>query len=177
MMSARPSGGTPATTSAPSRRPDAAQRRRLKLCVGASAGGHLCELLAISAAWQPYSPIFVSTLPLVEGRLSRGAPVYILGECNRQQPLRTLVVFFRALRLMWRERPDAVLTTGSFPLALTCLAAKLFRAKVIWIDSVANVDGLSASGRLVKRFADLFFTQWESVGERHDDVECLGPLV
>jgi hypothetical protein len=30
----------------------------------------------------------------------------------------------------------------------------------IWIDSIANVDEMSLTGRLVKPYADLWLTQW-----------------
>jgi hypothetical protein len=40
------------------------------------------------------------------------------------------------------------------------LAKCLLGAKTVWIDSIANVQTLSMSGRLVRHFADLWLTQW-----------------
>jgi len=38
---------------------------------------------------------------------------------------------------------------------------KLFGARTIWIDSMANAEELSKSGKEVGRYADLWLTQWE----------------
>ncbi|WP_220347888.1 hypothetical protein [Alkalilimnicola ehrlichii] len=41
------------------------------------------------------------------------------------------------------------------------LFGKLLGAKTIWVDSLANAEQLSVSGAKVRRFADLWLTQWE----------------
>ena len=38
--------------------------------------------------------------------------------------------------------------------------AKLMGARTIWLDSIANVEELSMTGRLVRPYADLWLTQW-----------------
>lgn len=68
-----------------------------------------------------------------------------------------------AIKTAWivaRERPDVVVSTGAAPGFLAIRCAKLLRARTIWIDSVANVDELSMSGRLASTTADLCLTQW-----------------
>jgi len=76
-----------------------------------------------------------------------------------------------------KERPDVVITTGSLPLAITCLCAKLFGAKIAWIDSIANIERFSLSGQMIRPFADLFLTQWAQLAEKYTDVEYAGALV
>ena len=75
-----------------------------------------------------------------------------------------------------KERPDVVITTGSMPLAAVCIWAKLFGAKIVWIDSVAQVDKMSLSGRIVRPIADLCLVQWASVAAQYDNVEYAGEL-
>ena len=151
--------------------------RRLRICVGASAGGHLSQLLKLARSWEPYSVFYVSTLPIVADELRKRGPVYIIGECNREHSIRAIAVLLRSIKLGWREHPDVVLTTGSLPLALVCLAAKCFGASIIWIDSITNVERLSVSGRMVRRFADLFLTQWPHLQRKQRNVEYLGAIV
>jgi UDP-N-acetylglucosamine:LPS N-acetylglucosamine transferase len=76
-----------------------------------------------------------------------------------------------------KERPDVVITTGSLPLAMVCLSAKLFGAKIVWIDSIANVERFSVSGRLVRHFVDLFLTQWPELAQEYKNVEYAGAIV
>ncbi len=152
----------------------------LRICVGASAGGHMNELLKLLEASQnwPQSPAFyVTTLEALAGKLAQLGPVYIIGECNRQHPLKALRVLMRSLKVVLKERPDVVITTGSLPLAMVCLSAKLFGAKIVWVDSIANIERFSLSGRMMLPFADLFLTQWPELAQRYKNVEYAGAIV
>jgi hypothetical protein len=37
----------------------------------------------------------------------------------------------------------------------------------MWIDSIANAQQLSTSGKLAGKFADVWLTQWPSVAKDH----------
>jgi len=41
-----------------------------------------------------------------------------------------------------------------------------FGARTIWIDSIANTERMSLSGRLSRPFAQLWLTQWPEVSDR-----------
>ena len=73
-----------------------------------------------------------------------------------------------------KERPDAVVTTGSAP-GMICLAlAKvLTRARTMWIDSIANCERLSSSGKRARFFADVWLTQWPELS-RPEGTALLG---
>ena len=154
--------------------------KQLKICIGASAGGHLNQLLNLleaSSQW-PQRPSFcITTLQQLAEKLEDHGPTYVIGECNRLHPFKTVIIFFRSLKIVYKERPDVVITTGSLPLALVCLSAKLFGAKVVWIDSIANVDKLSMSGAMVRYFADLFITQWPELTKKYKNTEYAGTLL
>jgi len=154
--------------------------RAIRICVGASAGGHmnqLLKLLEMSRNW-PKPPLFcVTTLEALAEKLAQLGPVYIIGECNRRHLLKTLRVLMRSLKVVIKERPDVVITTGSLPLAMVCLSAKLFGAKIVWIDSIANIERLSLSGRMIRHLADLFLTQWPELAQQYPSVEYAGAIV
>lgn len=150
-----------------------------KLCVGASSGGHMAELdalLLVSHHWPTQPQVFISTLEQMSDQ-SRSGTCYSIGECNRNTPLAAMMVIMRSLRIVIREQPDVVVTTGSLPLALFSIVAWLFRTKIIWIDSISQVDALSMSGRLVKPFASAFFVQWPALAEQDSSVQYAGELV
>jgi beta-1,4-N-acetylglucosaminyltransferase len=52
--------------------------------------------------------------------------------------------------------------------------AKLFRAKVIFVETGSRVKKLSLTGRLVYPFADLFLVQWPGLAKRHRKAEFAG---
>jgi UDP-N-acetylglucosamine:LPS N-acetylglucosamine transferase len=152
----------------------------LKICVGASAGGHMNQLLRLlehAGDWPSSPSIYITTQPELAGKLQKRGKTYVIGECNRYHPLAALVALWRAFGIMIMDKPDIVITTGSLPLALVCLVAKLFGKKVIWIDSIANAEKFSMSGRLMYRFADLFLTQWEELAQAHEKAEFAGAIL
>lgn len=150
------------------------------LCVGASSGGHMTELealLAYQSSWSVQPSVFVATLGISVSALPPGARHYLIGECDRNHLWQAVKTLVRCCKVVWRERPDVVLTTGSMPLALFCLVAKLFGAKIVWIDSVSQIDRISMSGRLVRPIADLFLVQWPELEKRFPGVRYAGELV
>ncbi len=157
-------------------------KRPLKLIVGASAGGHANELqLLLDAArgiWPVEPAAFVTTMEITaQGFARHGKPVHVIGESDRRKPLQALAVLARTLRLASRERPDVVVTTGSMPLAVFCIWAKLFGARIVWIDSVAQIEHMSLSGRVMRRVADLCLAQWPDVAARYPGVEYAGEVL
>ena len=156
------------------------QGKILKICAGASAGGHMNQLLRIlnhADSW-PQQPVFyVTTLDVLAPRLAQKGRVYVVGECNRQHPWHALRTFFRCLNIAFKERPDVVITTGAMPLALFCLISKFLGARIVWIDSIANVERFSMSGRFIRIFADLFLTQWPELAEDDEKSEYAGAIL
>jgi hypothetical protein len=53
-----------------------------------------------------------------------------------------------------------VISTGALPGYFALRLAKLFGARTVWIDSIANAEELSMSGQKVRPYADLWLTQW-----------------
>ncbi|MFC1773651.1 PssD/Cps14F family polysaccharide biosynthesis glycosyltransferase [Pseudomonadota bacterium] len=154
--------------------------KQLKICVGASAGGHmnqLLKLLEVSCDWPQKPAFYITTLPQLAEKLETYGRTYVIGECNRLHPLMTVHVFIKAVKLIFSERPDVVITTGSLPLAIVCMAAKFCGAKIVWIDSIANVEKLSMSGAMVRYFADLFLTQWPELARKYKNTEYVGTLL
>ena len=155
-------------------------KNTLRICTGASSGGHTSQLLNLlekSGDWFCQPSFYVTTLNALAEKFSDKGPVYVIGECNRKHPLKGLMVLIKSMKLVLKERPDVIITTGSLPLAMVCLFGKLCGAKIVWIDSIANVEKLSLSGSFVRYFSDLFLTQWPEIANRYKNVEYAGSLI
>jgi UDP-N-acetylglucosamine:LPS N-acetylglucosamine transferase len=137
----------------------------------------LAALLGIQHRWHVRPGLYISSLAISRDSLPAGARSYVIGECDRHQPLNALKTLLRSFRIALVERPKVVLTTGSMPLALFSLVCKAFGARIIWIDSISQMERVSLSGRLVRPFADLFFVQWPEVAERYRNVRYAGELI
>jgi UDP-N-acetylglucosamine:LPS N-acetylglucosamine transferase len=137
----------------------------------------LLNLLEASGNWPQRPSFYITTLHELAEKLETLGPTYVIGECNRFHPLLMVLISYRSFKIVFKERPDVVITTGSLPLALVCLSAKLLGAKIIWIDSIANVEKLSMSGALVRHFADMFITQWPDLAKKYNNAEYVGTLL
>jgi beta-1,4-N-acetylglucosaminyltransferase len=156
---------------------DSAKRRQLRICLAASAGGHISQLLKLAESWNGYETFCVTTTQVVRNNLGKLGEVYVVGECNRQHLIRVVAVFLRCVRIISKERPDVVISTGAAAGCMLCFLGKLLGAKVVWIDSITNVERVSLSGRMVRYIADLFLVQWPELAGRYEKVEFVGTVV
>jgi UDP-N-acetylglucosamine:LPS N-acetylglucosamine transferase len=152
-------------------------RMGIQICLAASAGGHMNQLLKLAESWKGYNTFYVTTTAVLEEKLSEQGNVYIVGECNREYPWRVIQVLVRCISIILRERPDVVISTGAAVGCITCFLGKLVGAKVVWIDSIANVERLSLSGRIIRPFADLILAQWSELAVRYSNVEHVGAVI
>lgn len=126
----------------------------------ASGGGHWVQLMRLRPAFDGLEVAYVSRDPSSAAAVP-GHRFYTIGDASRHQKLAFAGVLARAMRILLKERPAVVVTTGAAPgLILLVLAKRVFGARTIWIDSIANVERLSGSGLLAARHADLHLTQW-----------------
>ena len=70
---------------------------------------------------------------------------------------------FLTMKIFIKEKPDFVICTGALATIPMCLIAKVFRKKVIFIESFAKINSPTLTGRLVYKFADQFYVQWKEM--------------
>ncbi len=87
-------------------------------------------------------------------------------DCSLRTIWRVPRCFVRSLMLIKRVRPDVVLSTGALPGLIGIIAGRLLGAKVVWIDSVANAQKLSLSGRAARYICRDVFSQWPKVAQQ-----------
>jgi len=152
-------------------------QKTIKICLAASAGGHLIQLLKLTNSWQEYETCCVTTTAVVQEKLQKYGKVYIVGECNREHLLKVVAVFVRCINIILRERPNVVMSTGAAVGCIMCFLGKLLGARVVWLDSITNVERISLSGRMVRHIADLFLVQWPELAGQYSNVEYVGTVI
>jgi UDP-N-acetylglucosamine:LPS N-acetylglucosamine transferase len=132
-----------------------------KVMAIASGGGHWVQMRRIMPAFAGLEVFYVSADPTSAIDV-QGCVYYVIRDVTRRDRLGFALLLGQLLRILTRERPDVVITTGSAPgLVALGLAKALLGARTIWIDSIANVERLSSSGRQARRVADVWLTQWQ----------------
>jgi len=130
-----------------------------KILALASGGGHWVQLLRMRPALAGCKVVYATTNDGYRIDVP-GEAFVLIPDANRWDRIALLRSCWRILLLMLRERPDVVITTGAAPGYFAIRFGKMLRARTIWVDSVANVDELSLSGRKAGPHADLWLTQW-----------------
>lgn len=124
-----------------------------------SGGGHWVELLRLREAFAGHD-LALATVGAANRVDASNARFYSLRDVTRWNKVQWPAAILGLLSVLLRERPDIVVSTGALPGYFALRLAKLLGARTIWVDSLANVDDLSMSGRMVGKHADLWLTQW-----------------
>lgn len=143
--------------------------QKKKLLAIASEGGHWIQLQRLIPAFSDCETVFVSTK---EGysKMVPDSEFYAVNDANRWTKMELLKMTFQIARVVFRVRPDIIISTGAAPGIIGICFGKLIGAKSIWIDSIANAEKLSMSGKIAKYVSGLHLTQWEHLakGKRPD---------
>lgn len=138
----------------------------------ASTGGHLDELLQLGPCFKKYDYSLVtektkSNLGLKNKHVGRVhyiiSGTYTTLGAKLLYPFKLFLNCWISLFLMIKLRPDVVVTTGSHNVGPMCCLAKIFRKKVIFIETFANRTSPTKAGKIIYKFADVFIVQWEEM--------------
>jgi len=131
----------------------------------ASLGGHWEQLMLLAPAFEGHEVIYATTDPSIV-RERYALAIERLTDCNQNQPLRAGICLVQSLALVARHRPDVVVSTGAAPGLFSLIAGRLFGARTLWIDSVANAEELSLCGKLARYLAHQCLTQWRHLEQQ-----------
>lgn len=153
-------------------------KMRKKLCFAASSGGHFEQITMLAPLMKKYESFIVTEITQYEASID-GEQIYYLQQVNRNEALflfRMTVNTFKSMRLFFKEKPDVVITTGVLAVVPLCLIAKVFKKRLIYIESFAKVSSPTKTGQILYRLADQFYVQWESMLEFYPNAIYLGGI-
>ncbi len=153
------------------------QKRKKKLCFAASSGGHYEQLLMLKPLMEKYDSFILTERTDYE--IQESIPIIYLTQINRREKWRIPKLFANAVCSVFifaKERPDVVICTGVLAMVPMCLLVKLFGRKLIYIESFAMVASPTKTGKLLYRFADEFYVQWETMKKVYPKAIYLGGI-
>ena len=140
--------------------PDRRAPKRADLLLVCSTGGHLLQLCALRDMWQDFERVWV-TFDKSDARslLDGETVVYAHGPTNRsvKNLLRNLLL---AWQVVGATRPRALVTTGAGVAVPFAWIARLRGATVVYVESLARIEGPSLSFRLIAPAAHRCYVQW-----------------
>ncbi len=151
---------------------------RKKVCFAASTGGHFEQLMMLKPLMNKYESFIITeeTNYVVD---TEGTKIYYLKQTNRKEKMfiiNLIINIMKSIKIYIKEKPDIVITTGVLSMIPMCLIAKLCRKKLIYIESFAIVNKPTSTGKLLYKFADRFYVQWENMLEVYKKAIFLGGL-
>ncbi len=154
----------------------ARQGARRVLLVG-SSGGHLAQLLALEPWWSTRDRLWVTFDTTDAVSLLAGEQV-VWAHHPTTRNIRNLVRnAVLAMKLLRREKVDAVITTGA-GVALPFVAlARLRRIPTVYIEVYDRLDSPTLTARLCRPFLSAMLVQWEEQLRSYPRATVVGTLL
>ena len=136
-----------------------------KICFTASSGGHFEQLMMLKPLMIESESFIITEKTAYDVSTSDIKTIY-LAQVNRKELTFIFKFFMNAIKtvfILLKEQPDVVISTGALMTIPVCLIAKLFGKKVVFIESFAKIKSPTLTGKLMYRFADQFYVQWEEM--------------
>ncbi|MFC3904073.1 PssD/Cps14F family polysaccharide biosynthesis glycosyltransferase [Clostridium disporicum] len=149
-----------------------------KICFTASTGGHFEQLMMLKPLMDKYDS-FIVTEKTGYSVIKDNRKIYYLNQVNRHEKafiFKMIANAFISLNIFMKERPDVIISTGALATIPMCVLSKIFRKKVIFIESFAKVTSPTLTGKLIYKFADQFYIQWEQMREHYPDAIFKGGI-
>ncbi len=137
----------------------------MKLLFAASSGGHFEQIMMLKPLMEKYESVLL-TEKTDYGTGNTGIRTIYIPQINRKEftfIFKFIANMFRAIKIYHKEKPDIMITTGVLAIIPMALIMKLHRKKLVYIESFAKVTSKTLSGKLLYKFADQFYVQWESM--------------
>lgn len=159
-----------------------ANGKKKKVLFISSTGGHFNELLQLKPLFQKYDYHIVTekddmTKSFKEEYKDKiSYMIYGTRAHLFKYIFQLFINCFISLFLFIKIHPKVIVTTGTHNAIPICILGKIFRRKIVYIETFANQNTRTETGKLVYKFADLFIVQWKDMLELYPDAILGGSI-
>jgi beta-1,4-N-acetylglucosaminyltransferase len=163
-----------------------AEKKRLKVLIILGDGGHTTQMLKLVDLLGPkydYSYLMTDEDRISESKIKYAGPIYRV-RLPSKKPKRHWYEIWRVVRTAIEElvvllnvQPKAILSTGAGIAVPISVWGRLWRVKIIHVESGSRVYAMSLTGKLMYRIAHLFFIQWEPLQKDYPKAIYAGRLL
>lgn len=155
------------------------EKLHLKVGLVSSTGGHLTQLKQLFGIVNKFQYFLVTEKSQASLSYKEKQITYYLNQQERKNFF-FLWIFFtnimRSIVIVLKEKPDVMISTGAGACVPICFFAKIFGAKVVYIESFAKIHSPTITGKIIYHFADKFYIQWEELKVYYPKAEYRGPI-
>ena len=148
----------------------------MKVCLVGSSGGHLTHLYMLKPFLENKDRFWVTFDKEDARSLLKGEKVY---SCyyptnrNVKNLLKNTAVAWKVLR---KERPDLIISSGAAVAVPFFYLGKLLGAKLIYIEVFDRIDKPTMTGKMVYPVTDQFVVDWEEMKKVYPKAINLGSI-
>lgn len=148
----------------------------MKICFVGSSGGHLTHLYMLKPFWKDYERIWATFDKEDAKSLLLGEKIYPVYYPSNRSLKALLINSYRAIKILKKERPNLIISSGAAPAIPFFWIGKLFGAKTIYIEVFDRIDKPTIAGKLCYPVTDKFIVQWEEMKQVYPKAENLGSI-
>ncbi|WP_191557383.1 PssD/Cps14F family polysaccharide biosynthesis glycosyltransferase [Metabacillus idriensis] len=154
----------------------------MRILYTSSTGGHLEQLkvlineLNFEKDIEKY--VLIEKSPF-ENKFNNVKDVFYLIQQDRKDKyflLKFIKNIFTSFNILRKVKPDFLISTGAGATLPVIILSKLFRTKVIYIESLAKINNLTLTGKICSVFTNRFYVQWNELAEKIPNTYYKGRL-
>lgn len=152
------------------------EEKQMKVCLVGSSGGHLTHLYLLKPFWEDKERFWV-TFDKEDARSilqeERMYPCYFPTNRNLKNLIKNTWMAYKVLK---KEKPDLIISTGAAVAVPYFYLGKLFKAKTVYVEIFDRIDSPTMTGKLVYPVTDKFIVQWEELKKVYPKAINLGGI-
>lgn len=150
--------------------------KNLKICLVGSSGGHLAHLYMLKPFWQDKNRFWI-TFDKEDARSVLEGERMISCYFPTNRSLKALLINTKlAWKVLRKERPDLIISSGAAVAVPFFYLGKLFGAKSVYIEVFDRIDKPTITGKMVYPVADRFIVEWEEMKTVYPKAVNLGSI-
>ncbi len=148
----------------------------MKLCLVGSSGGHLMHLYLLKPFWQDKKRFWVTFDKQDARSLLRDETTYNAYFPTNRNIINLIRNSFLAIKILFKERPDMIISSGAAVAVPFFYIGKLLGAKTVYVEVFDRYDKPTLTGKLVYPITDNFIVQWEEMKKVYPKAINLGSI-
>ena len=151
-------------------------KKDIKVCLVSSSGGHLTHMYMLKPFWQDKKRFWVTFDKEDARSLLRGETMYPCYYPSNRSIKALIINTYRAFKIIRKERPDLIISSGAACAVPFFYVGKLYGAKLIYIEVFDRIDSSTLTGKLVYPITDRFIVEWEEMKKVYPKAINLGSI-
>ena len=148
----------------------------MKICLVGSSGGHLAHLNMLKPFWKDQERFWVTFDKEDARSILKEEKMYSCHFPTNRNLKNLFKNTFLAIKVLKKEKPDVIISSGAAVAVPFFYIGKLFGAKTVYIEVFDRIDKPTVTGKLVYPVTDKFIVQWEEMKNVYPKAINLGSI-